>query len=72
MQSYHLTDEFTDIPAEQFLLASLAQSPELYWDLVDLLIPEVFTQEVNTWEAHCSRARDRQASYCTYRLAPIP
>jgi replicative DNA helicase len=51
MQSYHLTDEFTDIPAEQFLLASLAQSPELYWDLVDLLIPEVFTQEVNTWEA---------------------
>src|SRR4029453_2230780 len=51
MQSYHLTDEFTDIPAEQSLLASLAQSPALYWDLVDLLIPEVFTKEIDTWQA---------------------
>jgi replicative DNA helicase len=51
MQSYHLTDEFTDIPAEQALLASLAQSPALYWDLVDLLMPEVFTKEVDTWQA---------------------
>src|SRR5437660_1443770 len=51
MQSYHLTDEFTDIPAEQSLLASLAQSPALYWDLVDLLTPEVFTKEVDTWQA---------------------
>jgi len=51
MQSYHLADEFTDIPAEQSLLASLAQSPALYWDLVDLLTPEVFTKEVDTWQA---------------------
>ena len=51
MQSYHLTDEFTDIPAEQALLASLAQSPALYWDLGDLLTPEVFTKEVDTWQA---------------------
>jgi len=51
MQSYHLTDEFMDILAEQSLLASLAQSPALYWDLVDLLTPEVFTKEVDTWQA---------------------
>src|SRR4030095_12353800 len=51
MQSYHLTDEFTDIPAEQGLLASLAQSPTLYWDLVDLLTPEVFAHEILTWKA---------------------
>src|SRR5215475_80279 len=51
MQSYHLTDEFTDIVAEQALLASLTQSPVLYWDLLDLLTPEVFTKEVHTWQA---------------------
>src|SRR4030095_7369896 len=51
MQRYHLTDEFTDIPAEQALLASLAQAPALYWDLVDLLTPEVFTKEIDTWQA---------------------
>ena len=51
MQSYHLTDEFTDIPAEQALLASLAQSPALYWDLLDLLTSEVFAHETPTWKA---------------------
>jgi replicative DNA helicase len=51
MQSYHLTDEFTDIEAEQTMLASLVQSPGLYWDLVDLLTPEVFSQETPTWQA---------------------
>ena len=51
MQSYRLTDEFTDIEAEQALLASLMQSPGLYWDLLDLLTPEVFSQETPTWQA---------------------
>ena len=51
MQSYHLTDEFTDIVAEQALLASLMQSPALYWDLLDLLTPEVFTKGADTWKA---------------------
>src|SRR5215467_376710 len=51
MQSYHLTDEFTDIEAEQALLASLIQSPGLYWDLLDLLTPEVFSHETPTWQA---------------------
>jgi replicative DNA helicase len=51
MQSYRLTDEFADIEAEQALLASLMQSPGLYWDLLDLLTPEVFSQETPTWQA---------------------
>ena len=51
MQSYHLTDEFTDIEAEQALLASLMQSPGLYWDLLDLLTPEGFSHETTTWQA---------------------
>src|SRR5262252_6585636 len=51
MQSYHLTDEFNDIEAEQALLASLMQSPGLYWDLLDLLTPEVFSHETPIWQA---------------------
>ena len=50
MQRYHLTDEFTDISAEQALLASLVQSPASYWDLLDLLTPEVFAHETSTWK----------------------
>ena len=63
MQSYHLTDEFTDIVAEQALLASLMQSPGLYWDLLDLLTPEVFTKEADL-AGPCPSVRDRPASYC--------
>src|SRR5574341_824382 len=51
MQSYHLTEEFTDIAAEQALLASLAHSPGLYWDLLDVLTPDVFSQETAAWQA---------------------
>src|SRR6266849_6420978 len=51
MQSYHLTDEFIDIAAAQALLASLTHSPELYWDLLDVLTPEVFPKETDTWRA---------------------
>ncbi len=51
MWSYHLTDEFTDIAAEQAILTSLMQSPALYWDRLDLLTPEVFTKEADTWQA---------------------
>src|SRR5688500_14877302 len=51
METYRLTDEFTDVTAEQGLLASLTQSPMLYWDLLDLLMPEVFTKETDIWQA---------------------
>src|SRR5262245_19311426 len=51
MRSYHLIDEFSDQAAEQAILTSLAHSPGLYGDLVDLLTPEVFTEEVDTWQA---------------------
>ena len=51
MQSYHLADEFTDLAAEQALLASLMQSPALYWDLLDFLTPDIFTKEAETWQA---------------------
>src|SRR5438093_1843350 len=51
MQSYHLTDEFSDQAAEQAVLASLTHSPGLYWELLDLLTSEAFTTEADTWRA---------------------
>jgi len=51
MQSYHLTDEFSDPVAEQAILASLTHSPGLYWELLDLLMSEAFTTEADTWRA---------------------
>ncbi len=51
MQSYHLTDEFSDQAAEQAILASLTHSPGLYWELLDLLTSEAFATEADTWRA---------------------
>ncbi|MEE8290601.1 MAG: DnaB-like helicase C-terminal domain-containing protein, partial [Candidatus Tectomicrobia bacterium] len=49
MHTYRLADDFTDTPAEQALLASIARTPSLYWELLDLLTPDVFTKEAETW-----------------------
>jgi replicative DNA helicase len=49
MQTYHLADEFTDVAAEQGLLARLTETPTLYWDLLDLLTPDLFPTEAATW-----------------------
>jgi hypothetical protein len=48
MQTYRLADEFTDTAAEQTLLASIVGTPMLYWDLLDLLTPEIFTKGLST------------------------
>jgi len=50
MQTYHLTDEFTDPAAEHALLASLAYAPTRYWELLDLLTPDLFPTEAATWQ----------------------
>ena len=51
MQTYHLADEFTDVTAEQALLASLATAPTRYWELEDVLTAELFPTEAATWQA---------------------
>jgi replicative DNA helicase len=55
MQTYHLADEFTDGTAEQALLARLADTPTLYWDLLDQLTPDLFPTEATTWQ-HIAQA----------------
>jgi len=51
MQTYHLADEFTDTPAEQALLASLAAAPARYWELGEALTADLFPTETATWQA---------------------
>jgi hypothetical protein len=55
MRPYHLADEFTDMEAERTLLMSLTQNRLLYWDLIDLLTPDLFPTEAATWQ-HVARA----------------
>jgi len=50
MHTYHLQDEFTDSRAERSLLAALAGHPELYGELCDVLIPDLFVSTQDTWQ----------------------
>ena len=50
MHTYHLQDEFTDSSAERSLLAALAGHPELYGELCDVLIPDLFVSTQDTWQ----------------------
>ena len=49
MHRYHLQDEFIDHGAEQGLIAAVAQTPTLYFELLDLLAPDVFATEAAAW-----------------------
>ncbi len=50
MQTFRLTDEFTAVAEEKALIAAVAQSPTLYWELIDLVHPGVFTEVVTDWQ----------------------
>ena len=50
MHTYHLQDEFTDSSAERSLLAALAGHPQLYDELCDVLIPDLFVSTQDTWQ----------------------
>lgn len=49
MQTFRLTDEFSAPQAERALIASVAQSPALYWQLLDVLPHGAFVTETPTW-----------------------
>jgi len=51
MHTYRLVDDFVDAGAEQALLASLVNISTLYWELLDLLTPEIFPTLADTWQA---------------------
>ena len=50
MHTYHLQDEFRDPAAERQLLAAIAQQPTLYFELLDALPTDVFTDTQEVWQ----------------------
>jgi hypothetical protein len=50
MHAYHLAADFTDPAAEQALLASIAQHPSLYFELINQLSPDMFTYHAVIWQ----------------------
>jgi replicative DNA helicase len=72
MQTYHLTDEFTDAGAEQSLLASLIHTPTLYEELVDRLTPDLFPTETDTWRTLTLALETGQPPRAPATWEPVP
>jgi replicative DNA helicase len=72
MQTYHLTDEFTDPAAEHALLASLAYAPTRYWELLDLLTPDLFPTEAATWQTVAQALDLEQTPHVPADWSPAP
>jgi len=74
MHRYSLAEEFTDPAAERALLASLIHTPMLYWNLLDLLTPEVFPTEAATWQrvAQALELEQRPSVPADWPPAPDP
>ena len=63
MHPYHLADEFIDVDAEQALLARLAQTPTLYWALLEQLTPDLFPTHTATWHALAEACAQEQRPF---------
>jgi replicative DNA helicase len=50
MQAFRLTDEFCAPHAERALIASVVQTPSIYWQLLDVLPHGAFVAEASTWQ----------------------
>src|SRR2546428_4553907 len=55
MHTYHLQDELRDPAAERQLLAAFVHQPTLYFELLDTLPTDVFTDTQEVWQ-HLARA----------------
>jgi replicative DNA helicase len=49
MQRFDLTDDFIDPVAERALMAAVAQQPDLYWEVLDLVPSGAFAVEAGAW-----------------------
>ena len=72
MQTYHLTDECTDPAAEHALLASLAYAPTRYWELLDLLTPDLFPTEAAIWQTVAQALDLEQTPHVPADWSPAP
>jgi replicative DNA helicase len=72
MHTYHLQDEFTDSSAEQSLLAALASYPQLYDELCDVLIPDLFVSTQDTWQPLVVAMETTQCPHVPADWLPAP
>src|SRR5438093_9277402 len=72
MHGYHLQDEFIDPAAEQALIAAVIHKPTLYFEFLDILVPDVFATEDATWRevALAIEAEQPQRLSSTWRPQP--
>lgn len=50
MKGYRLADEFVESELERSVIAAVARTPSLYWELLDTLPAGAFAAEPETWE----------------------
>ncbi len=72
MHTYHLQDEFTDASAERGLLAALAGHPQLYDELCDVLIPDLFVSTQDTWQPLVVAMETTQSPRVPTDWLPVP
>jgi replicative DNA helicase len=72
MHTYHLQDEFTDSSAERGLLAALAGHPQLYDELCDVLIPDLFVSTQDTWQPLVVAMETTQCPHVPTDWLPAP
>src|SRR5690242_10404776 len=72
MHTYHLQDEFTDSSAERSLLAALAGHPELYGELCDVLIPDLFASTPDLWQPLVVAMETTQCPHVPTDWLPAP
>lgn len=72
-KSFHLADEFTDLETERGLIAAITVSPELYFQLVDLLPRGTFPHEAEAWDKLSAAVEAEQPpGPCGWTPAPDP
>jgi replicative DNA helicase len=72
MHTYHLQDEFTDSSAERGLLAALAGHPQLYDELCNVLIPDLFVSTQDTWQPLVVAMETTQCPHVPTDWLPAP
>jgi replicative DNA helicase len=72
MQPYHLQDEFTDPEAERALLAAIVINPALYFELAEVLAPDLFPTEAATWQLVALAVETKQAPAAPAAWLPTP
>ena len=68
----HLQDEFTDPGAEHALIAAIVDTPALYFELDEVLSPEMFATEAAAWQQVALAIEANQSPILPAPWSPAP